>query len=227
MQNSFIFFELTKEYLYLLKRYFVSHIPPAKWLEGERGNVILVPGFMDDHVFLMPIADALNSAGYKIHILKDFDTTFQSIEDLAKELDDYVKNNNLENIILVAHSKGGLVSRYVMEHYPNENEKIIKVFTISTPHKGTIFGKAKKLHLYQMMPNSEMIRELNAQKNNLHKIVNIYPRVDNSIVPNKNLILDGAENHQIDIVGHTRILKTKKCINIILLSISKSMELNY
>lgn len=215
MNYNFIL-NLHKEYLYLLKKFFVSHFPPQKWSVGNKGNVILVPGFMDDHVFLTAIANALNAIGYKIHILKDFDTTFQSIQDLAQELVSFIQANNLDNIVLVAHSKGGIISRYVLEYYPEINLMIKKIFTISTPHQGTVFGKLNKFHLDQLAPGSKIINDLNVQKDNLHKIVNIYPRVDNSIVPNKNLILAGAENHQVDIVGHTRILNSVECINIIL-----------
>lgn len=207
---------LVREFIYIWSKYFLSKSIPSDWQNGEKGNVILVPGFMDDHVFLMPIGNALNKIGFKIHTLNKFDTTRLSIIDLSKILVDYIEKGNLDHVILIAHSKGGIVSRYVIDNYPKVNEKIKKVFTISTPHKGTIFAKTNLLYLDELSPKSKILHDLSNEKKNLNKIINIYPKFDNTIVPNCNLILDRAgENIEINVVGHTSILKDKRTIEII------------
>ncbi len=200
--------DLTKEALYILTKYYKKREEPESWKIGEKGEVILVPGFNDDHLFLTPIGNALNKKGFRVHIMKNFDTTKKSIEDLSRELANYIEQNDLQKIRLVAHSKGGIVSRYLLENYPEIGDRVEKVFTIATPHHGTIYASTKFLNLEQISPKSKIIKDLNASDKNLHKIYNLYPALDNSIVPNKNLILEGARvNQQFDIIGHTRILK--------------------
>jgi hypothetical protein len=45
-----------------------------------------------------------------------------------------------------------------------------------------------------------------------HKVFALYPTLDNHVLPNKNLLLPGAHNIQIDVVGHTRILTSAKTL---------------
>lgn len=213
---------LAREFVYIWSKYFLSKSIPENWNRGEKGNVILVPGFMDDHVFLMMIGDALNKEGFRIHTLKNFDTTRKSVKFLAEILVDYIRQNKLENIILVAHSKGGIVSRYAIDNFEDINERVKLVFTISTPHKGTLYAKTNLLNLDELSPKSKILNNLSLNRKNCQKIVNIYPKLDNTIVPNCNLILDGAEeNISIDVIGHTSVLKNEKTIKII---VDKTLE---
>ena len=208
--------ELFKEYLYILQKYIIPHTIPASWTEGKNGNVILVPGILDDHFFLTKIGNALNKKGYKIHVLKNFRTTYFSIEEIAQILAEYIQKNNLDKIIIVSHSKGSIATRYLMENYSKVNKEIKMVFTISTPHKGTIFAYINVFNFWQLTPSSELINKLLKQKGNLHKITNIYALIDNSVLPNNNLILDECLNIRIDVIGHTRILGDQRTVDVII-----------
>jgi len=94
------------------------------------------------------------------------------IEDYAKELDHVlglVENcTGSEDVILVAHSMGGLVSRKYMADYGHEHVK--KLITLASPHYGfndftrseiilMIFDlfTGRKLEIEQMAPNSTFL----------------------------------------------------------------------
>lgn len=218
--------DLVEQYSYSITKYFISHKIPTYWANGDKGDVILVPGFADDHIFLMKIGEELNKNGYKIHSatqsIKGFNTTTLSVQELATKLAGYIAQNNMTNIILVGHSKGGIVAKYLLENFGQISDKIKNVFTIASPHQGTIFAYVGIFHLHQLTPGSNLIKTLKTQTANTHKITNIYPKFDNTIVPNKNLILDGAINQQIKIVGHTRILYSNECTKIIIENLKRT-----
>jgi triacylglycerol lipase len=71
-----------------------------------------------------------------------------SIEDNAKilktNIENIIKENNIEKINIIAHSRGGLEARYLISSL-NLSSSIASLTTISTPHKGV---KAMNIALY-------------------------------------------------------------------------------
>ncbi len=59
-----------------------------------------------------------------------------SIEDRARSLAAYLDSLKVENIHLIAHSMGGLDSRYLIHHL-DQQQRICSLTTIATPHRGT------------------------------------------------------------------------------------------
>ena len=75
--------------------------------------------------------------------------TMRSNEYNAKRLSDLISNHpelgqsSVNNIILVGHSTGGLLAKYAMLGYgvvPSINNKVKKVITLATPHRGSTGG---------------------------------------------------------------------------------------
>lgn len=113
----------------------------------------------------------------------------RGIEEYAKELAhsiDLVRNcTGSEQVIIIAHSMGGLVSRKYMIDYGNQNVK--KLITLATPHYGfneftrteiilmiiRLFTNREK-EVEQMRPGSDFLRELDAaDANKRENIVSI------------------------------------------------------
>ena len=93
------------------------------------------------------------------------------IEKLAKQLETEIKTiyKDYKNIILVAHSMGGLVAKkYIVERTANGNDPLtIKYISLAVPHDGTriadigsIFFKKNK-HLRQLKFQNSFVSELN------------------------------------------------------------------
>lgn len=59
-----------------------------------------------------------------------------SIKERARALADYLDNLNVEQIDLIAHSMGGLDSRYLI-HSLDSRQRIRSLTTIATPHRGS------------------------------------------------------------------------------------------
>ena len=124
----------------------------------------------------------------------------KGIEEYAKELDhavEIVRNCTGSNqVIILAHSMGGLVSRKYMVDYGNEH--VYKLITLATPHYGfNEFTRSEiilmMLHLFtgregeveQMRPDSDFLKELDkADIGYREKIVSIgtYSAANNTLI---------------------------------------------
>lgn len=188
--------------------------PPENWKEGTKGDIVIVPGWHESwHAFLF-LANNLNDNGYKIHVIENFITTNKCAE-LAKLVADKVTQIDSTNIILLAHSKGGIVAKYALDNHSIIKNNVYKIITIASPFKGTYTGYLSFHNIDELLPDSNIITQLIPEVSN-SKVFNFYPKWDNHIIPNKNLRLDGAHNKVIDINGHTRIMEAAELITSLL-----------
>lgn len=203
-----IIYHMLLEYLLILRlkvTSFIKRTPPAYWKNGTKGDVIIVPGFAETWVYEEMPASHLNKLGYRIHVIHELDSNFVPIQKATEIVSDYIKKNELTDVILLAHSKGGIIAKRVLDSLP---EKIIqKIITISVPYHGTFWGYGYFLRLKEMQPASEIIRSTLKETKNNSRIYNYYSQIDNNVIPNKSAILEGARNMQIGVIGHTRILR--------------------
>ena len=105
----------------------------------------------------------------------DYDST-NSIKDSIRHVQDQIKNicqsRDRNNIILVGHSQGGLISRWIYnESRANTTSyNIIKNFSLSAPQEGAhvcklrnkvmkYLNRTSNISLYDMEPSSEFINE--------------------------------------------------------------------
>lgn len=87
------------------------------------------------------IGDELTKAGYSVHIA-DTDG-FGTIEGNAQQLKDFIlrvlSETGCEKVNIIAHSKGGLDSKYMITELGME-DKVSSLTTLCTPHKGSIIA---------------------------------------------------------------------------------------
>ncbi len=205
-----IIWDLVLEYVLIFQKTIEKYTmknPPEEWRTGDKGDVILVPGFEETWVAFRTLSNFLNSKGYKIHRIPFLEPNTYPIQSGVSKVEEYINKQGLKKVILLAHSKGGIVAQILLTN-PTINKKIQLVFNLAVPNQGTLWGWAYFMNLKELLPYSQIIKSL--PKFN-PKVINIYPKVDNHVIPNKSLILQGAQqNICIDIVGHTRILESEK-----------------
>lgn len=188
--------------------------PPVKWSRGAKGDVVLVPGFSGTWTSLKHVGNLLNSLGYKVHTLPKLGYNFMTIKDASIVLEEYIINNNLQNAVLIAHSKGGLISKYFLVHSRYRN-RIRKAICIATPFKGALPAYFRILNLHEFFPHSKFLIDLNKNTSINRLFVNIYPRLDPVIMIRNSSSLSGAKNFQIDTVGHLNILMLQQTLETI------------
>ncbi|MFA6250293.1 MAG: hypothetical protein WC686_02175 [Candidatus Shapirobacteria bacterium] len=179
--------------------------------EAKKGLVIIIPGLFGLNGNLTRLVKIIRSWGYEVELMPKNICCNWKIEKIAQELAIYINNKGAEKIFLIGHSKGGLVARYLVGNYEEIEKKIGYVFTIATPHKGTFWGVTPLRLISQLNPTGDFIINLNKNKKN-EKVVNFYAKLDTKIVPKENAILEGGQNYKVNIVGHTRIIKSKELV---------------
>ncbi len=87
------------------------------------------------------IDKVLREEGYTVYTSSQdgFGTVENNAEQLKQEILDILEKENKEKINLIAHSKGGLDAKYLIENLGIE-DKIASLTTICTPFKGSIIA---------------------------------------------------------------------------------------
>jgi pimeloyl-ACP methyl ester carboxylesterase len=200
--------------LYLILRnrihYYFHLEPPKNWKIGSKGDVILIQGFNGRWVSLETIGLAVHKLGYKVHTIKKLGNNIKSITGGASDIVEYIKINNLKNIVLIGHSKGAINAIYLLKE-PEVAERIKKVITIAGPLKGTLLCRFSII-AQELNPESEFIKRY-TKGVDPKKIVNIYPVIDNMVIPNENLRWDKVVNKKLNIFGHIRLVEARETIN--------------
>jgi triacylglycerol lipase len=109
--------------------------PPA----GHRVGVVLAHGLGGSVESFDPaIVAALRADGF--YVLRDAvppaDSVATRATALAFQLDAFVEANQLDRVHIIAHSMGGLDSRYVLSTL-HRGAKVASLTTLSTPHRGS------------------------------------------------------------------------------------------
>jgi triacylglycerol lipase len=84
------------------------------------------------------IKKVLNQAGFDVETSKTdgFGTIENNAKQLKKQIEDILLKYNTDKINIIAHSKGGLDSKYLIKELGME-EHVASLTTLCTPHKGS------------------------------------------------------------------------------------------
>jgi pimeloyl-ACP methyl ester carboxylesterase len=170
---------------------------------------------------LKAVADHVSLQGHPIYTVDNLGFNIKAIDESAKLVRSLIDEKKLDNVIILAHSKGGLIAKYLLA-FENEDNRVKKAIAIASPFHGSNSVKylLNKEHK-ELGPDSPMIAKLNSQKAVNDKIVSVFCRHDNHVWPTESCYLEGAKNIQVDVFGHHKILYDKKVHDIVLEEIDK------
>ena len=162
---------------------------------------------------LDPLAKFLIAGGWPathVHIARFRDPLGSNVEH-AVEIERAVArlrhSSNSESIAIVAHSMGGLATRWYLGH--SADERIRSVIFLATPHRGTWLawlgwgpGAA------EMRPQSSFMRELQTVGLPADvRVLSFRAPVDTRVWPSASAWIEGAEQKTLPAAGHRRILR--------------------
>jgi triacylglycerol lipase len=177
---------------------------PSRLSRGEQRPVLLLPGVYETWHFLEAVGTHLNALGHPVHVVPAFGRNLLPIPEMAELAGDYIEANDLRDIAIIAHSKGGLIGKTLMLS-DNLGPRISCMVAINAPFAGSNYAHLVPIRtLREFVPTHQTIVSLSDAADVNARITSIYSSWD-PIIPNGS-VLAGATNLELPTTGHFRIL---------------------
>lgn len=176
--------------------------------------IVLVHGYLHNSSAWIYLKSYLLSKGYGPIFDLNLGCPFASIEAHAKKLkkfcDEVEKITNSQDLVLIGHSMGGLVSSYFALTMASK-EKKIDIITIGSPLHGTYlgwlsFGK----NVLQMRYKSPFVLNLNEMILNQNEVgfFHVLSRTDQIVLPYNSAFIEGPKHKKkvFKNLGHISLL---------------------
>ena len=157
-------------------RAFLAPPDPGSWRSGCGAAVLLLPGIWESWAVLRELGDALHRAGHPVHVVPGLGTNSADLDVTARVVADRIVALDLHDVVLVAHSKGGLIAKATL---PLVADRIAGVVTFATPFEGSRYATWFPAHaVRRLSPRDPALRELAADVSGNARIVALRPRFD-------------------------------------------------
>lgn len=212
---------ITVAIVFLLSIFSTAEAAKRVPVASEKDPVVFVHGFTGSASSFENMKQWLVSQGWPsnyLYAIQYSNTTGSSIDN-AYELQSFIKNvlrqTKASKVDIVAHSMGGLSTRYYVK-YLEGAQKVDDVVTLGSPHHGTsssYFGLWTQ-GAREMVPGSAFLNDLNSEdetpngsdSSSTIQYTSIYSNSDTVINPYTSSIINGAENIEISGVSHSGLL---------------------
>ncbi|MFE7504112.1 esterase/lipase family protein [Promicromonospora sp. NPDC057488] len=170
---------------------------------GGAAPVVLLPGIYETWEFLGPVATALARAGHPVHTVPGLRHNARPVPESADVVAEHLERADLSGVVLVAHSKGGLIGKRVL--LSPAGERALGMVAIATPFAGSRWARymlSRALRSFD--PRDPVLLALAGELLVNERITSIYPRFDPHIPETGRLT--GARNVELPLWGHFRPL---------------------
>ena len=205
-----------QDYLYALGRQLcsaVSRTRPADFLSGTGRPVVVIPGIYEDWRFMLPLVKRLHDAGHPVHVMTALQRNRLAVPQAAELIAGYLRDRKLNDVMIVAHSKGGLIGKYAMMSLDPDG-RISSMAAVCTPFSGSRYASFMLLpSLRAFSPRNAVTVQLSGEERVNERITSIYGIFDPHIPEGS--VLPGARNVRLETAGHFRILAHEDTIRTI------------
>jgi len=183
-------------------------------------NVVLVHGIWDTAKIFNPLGQVLKRSGFQpLAIDLKPSNGDLGLDRLAQQLATFVEEHVPpgEQFDLIGFSMGGLVGRYYAQRLGGL-ERIGRLITISSPHRGTLWAlTGSNPGSRQMRPGSAFLKALNHDAATLERVkfVSIWTQMDLTIIPASSSRLGVGEEFQIPVALHPWMPKSRRCMELV------------
>ena len=190
--------------------------PPTQ----PRPPVLLIPGVFESWRFMQPVAEHLYRQGHPVHVLDKLGYNTGAIPDMAVIVSDYLEREDLHDVTVVGHSKGGLIAKQALGQ-PGTLARVRHLIAVNTPFSGSRYAALFLLPSVRMFaPNGPVIRALRLETAVDRRISSLYSVFDPHIPETSHL--DGAENIVLSTIGHFRPLAAPQTLKLITTILERS-----
>ena len=182
----------------------VTRSHPDDFVSGDLAPVLILPGIYESWHFMRPLIEVLHAAGHPVHVVTLLQRNRRPIVESARIVAEELLERDLHDVVIVAHSKGGLIGKYLMTRL-DPHARIVRLVAISTPFSGSRYARFLPVpSLRDFAATHPELLALSADERMNARVVSIFGRFDPHIPEGS--FLPGAQNVRIDTGGHFRIL---------------------
>ena len=205
------------DYVYAVGRQLrsaVSRVSPDEFLSGTGRPVLIIPGIFEDWRFMLPLIQTLHDAGHPVHVVTVLQRNRLAVPKAAELIAGYLRDRDLTDVLIVAHSKGGLIGKFAMMALDPER-RLVRMVAVASPFSGSRYAGYLLLpSLRALSPRSAVTLQLAREQRVNERITSIYGLFDPHIPEGS--VLPGARNIQLDTGGHFRILAHEQALKTVL-----------
>ncbi|GAD33284.1 putative acetyltransferase [Microbacterium sp. TS-1] len=191
-------------------RAFFSRTDPGDFVSGEGRPIVVLPGVYETWRFLQPLITELHDRGHPVHVITALGRNRWPVPRAARHVAEYLQRHALDDVVIVAHSKGGLVGKQVMVDAA-VGSRVRGMVAVASPFAGSVYGRLMLVPaLRAFSPSAPGILALAREVAPNARIVSVYGEFDPHIPGGSEL--DGARNVRLETGGHFRILAHPRVI---------------
>ncbi|WP_454729418.1 esterase/lipase family protein [Cellulosimicrobium protaetiae] len=209
------------DYAYVAARQAAGAVRPRRPVPrgpGGSGPVVLLPGVYETWQLLAPVATALARAGHPVHAVPGLGYNRRPVADAAGRTAAYLVTADLHDVVLVAHSKGGLVGKRVM--LSPAGSRVAGMVAVATPFNGSSYARyllGRTLRAFS--PRDATLLALAAEHEADARITAVYPRFDPHIPETGRL--EGGRNVELPLAGHFRPLGDPSLVGVVVREVDR------
>lgn len=190
-------------------RAFLSRDRSDAFTSGDGPPILVLPGVYEPWRFLQPLITHLHAQGHPVHALDALERSQRPVIEMARIVESALRSADLRDVVLVAHSKGGLAGKLVM--VGDEGWRIRAMLAVATPFGGSRYARhLPSRTLRAFSPDDPGIVDLGGRREVNARIVSVYADFDPHIPEGSELV--GAKNVRLDTGGHFRVLADPRVI---------------
>ena len=181
---------------------------------GDGRPVLVLPGIWETWAFLRPLIARVHDEGHPVHVIDSLGRNGRPVEATARDVAAYVVEHDLHDVVVVAHSKGGLIGKYLMALL-DDTRRVDRMVAVCTPFSGSRWAPWLLLpSLRAFSPRDATTLLLSRDEAVNARITSIYGEFDPHIPESS--VLVGADNVQLPTGGHFRVLAHPRTIATVL-----------
>ncbi|WP_395244775.1 alpha/beta fold hydrolase [Agromyces sp. MMS24-K17] len=189
---------------------------PREWLRGDPAlpDVVLLPGVYEHWSFLRKLGERMHRAGYRVRTVHGLGVNRAPIPETGEKLLRALARmpRPAAGRIIVGHSKGGLIGKYVLVHETEAAADlgVLGVVAVATPFAGS--RRAELLRYVpsvgELLPDAPTILTLGEASTVNGRIVSVFGPYDPHVPDGSEV--EGATNVVVPVSGHFRILGARQ-----------------
>ena len=212
--------DVVRDYGYALGWQLRSLVPDharlERWRTGRPGKVpiLLLPGVLERWNFLRTIGDRLHREGHPVHVVETLGSNRRGVPKQAERVAAYLDEHELRDVVIVAHSKGGLIGKFAMAN-PEIGWRLLGMVAVATPFVGSPYARFfLDPSVREFSPQHPVIRGLSRELDSNRRIVSIWPGFDQHI-PTSSRLVGARANLEVPGTGHFRILASRTVVDAV------------